>query len=82
MAIATMGISTILKPKRSCWMAWGNKAPIIARSAEGHVTEQVPASILQQHNDCVFVVDEAASSRTDKDQIALVNRRRNGPLND
>ncbi|MBN8835617.1 MAG: glucosamine-6-phosphate deaminase [Sphingobacteriia bacterium] len=58
----TMGISTILKAKKILLMAWGNKAPIIARSAEGHVTEQVPASILQQHNDCVFVVDEAASA--------------------
>ncbi|MFX8351029.1 hypothetical protein ABTL64_19135, partial [Acinetobacter baumannii] len=48
--------------KKIILMAWGNKAPIIARSVEGHVTEQVPASILQQHNDCTFVIDEPAST--------------------
>jgi glucosamine-6-phosphate deaminase len=58
----TMGISTILKSKKIVLMAWGTKAPIIARSVEGQVTEQIPASILQQHNDCTFVVDEIAAS--------------------
>ncbi len=58
----TMGISTILKAKKIILMAWGMKAPIIARSVEGHVTEQIPASILQQHNDCIFVVDETAAA--------------------
>ncbi len=56
----TMGISTILKAKKIMLMAWGMKASIISKSVEGHVTEQIPASILQQHNDCTFVVDEAA----------------------
>jgi glucosamine-6-phosphate deaminase len=42
-------------------MGWGQKAAIIARSVEGNVSEQVPASILQQHNDCTFVVDEPAA---------------------
>ncbi len=58
----TMGISTILKAKKIILMAWGMKAHIVARSVEGHVSEQVPASILQQHNDCTFVVDENAST--------------------
>jgi glucosamine-6-phosphate deaminase len=58
----TMGISTILQAKRILLMGWGSKAAIIARSVEGNVTEQVPASLLQQHNDCTFVVDEAAAS--------------------
>ncbi|MCG9899775.1 MAG: glucosamine-6-phosphate deaminase [Sediminibacterium sp.] len=58
----TMGISTILKAKKVILMAWGMKAPIIARSVEGTVTEQVPASILQQHNDCTFVIDEVAAT--------------------
>ncbi|MBA4198418.1 MAG: glucosamine-6-phosphate deaminase [Chitinophaga sp.] len=56
----TMGISTILKAKRIVLMAWGMKAPIIAKSVEGFVTEQIPASILQQHNDCTFIVDKNA----------------------
>ncbi len=58
----TMGISTIMKAKRVLLMAWGFKAQIVARSVEGHVTEQVPASILQQHNNCTFVLDELAAS--------------------
>ena len=58
----TMGISTILKAKRILLMGWGQKSVIIAKSAEGNVTEQIPASILQQHNDCTFIVDEAASA--------------------
>jgi len=58
----TMGISTILKAKKIILMAWGNKANIIAKSVEGNVTETIPASILQQHNDCSFVIDEIAST--------------------
>ena len=58
----TMGLSTILKAKRILLMAWGFKAPIVARSVEGEVTEQVPASLLQQHNDCLFIIDEQAAS--------------------
>lgn len=58
----TMGISSILKAKKIILMAWGNKASIVAKAVEGHVTESIPASILQQHNDCIFVVDEPASA--------------------
>lgn len=58
----TMGISSILKAKKIILLAWGNKANIVAKSVEGNVTESIPASILQQHNDCTFVIDEAASS--------------------
>lgn len=58
----TMGISVILKAKRILLMAWGMKGHIVAKSVEGDVTEQVPASILQQHADCTFVIDEAAST--------------------
>lgn len=58
----TMGIGNILKAKRIILMGWGQKAAIIARAVEGDVTEQVPASILQQHEDCTFVIDEAAAT--------------------
>ena len=58
----TMGISTILKAKKILLMAWGNKADIVAESVEGIVTEQIPASILQQHDDCTFVIDELAAT--------------------
>lgn len=58
----TMGISNIMQSKRILLMAWGQKAGIVARSVEGEVTEQVPASILQQHADCTFIIDDAAST--------------------
>jgi glucosamine-6-phosphate deaminase len=59
----TMGIGTILKAKRILLMAWGQiKAPVLKKAVEGDVTEQIPASLLQQHNDCTFVTDELASS--------------------
>jgi len=58
----TMGISNIMQSKRILLMAWGQKAAIVARSVECEVTEQVPASILQQHADCTFIIDEAAST--------------------
>lgn len=58
----TMGIGNILKAKRIILMGWGQKAAIIARAVEGDVTEQIPASILQQHDDCTFVIDEAAAT--------------------
>jgi glucosamine-6-phosphate deaminase len=58
----TMGISTILKARKILLMAWGFKASIVAKSVEGDVTEHVPASLLQQHNDCLFIVDDQAAS--------------------
>jgi len=59
----TMGIHSILQSKRIILMAWGQaKAAVVQKAVEGHVTEQVPASLLQQHNDCIFVLDEVAAS--------------------
>ena len=59
----TMGISTILKSKRIILMAWGySKAPAIKKSVEGSSAEEVPASLLQQHDDTLFVIDQAAAS--------------------
>ena len=59
----TMGISTILKAKKIILMAWGSgKAPVIKKAVEDDDTEQVPASLLQNHDDVTFVVDEAAAA--------------------
>lgn len=58
----TMGISTIMKARSILLMAWGQgKAGVVQKSVEGNVTEQIPASLLQQHNDCLFVIDEPAA---------------------
>ena len=58
----TMGINTIMQAKKIILMAWGFKGPIVAKAVEGNVTEQVPASILQQHDNCVFILDKQSSS--------------------
>ena len=58
----TVGINSIIKAKRIILLAWGTKATIIAKSVEGNVTEQIPASLLQTHPDCLFVIDEYAAS--------------------
>ncbi|HVK97226.1 MAG TPA: glucosamine-6-phosphate deaminase, partial [Flavisolibacter sp.] len=59
----TMGISSILKAKKIILLAWGpTKAPVIQKAVEGSVTESVPASLLQQHHDCSFFLDEAAAA--------------------
>ena len=59
----TMGISTILKSKKIILMAWGQaKASIIKKAVEDDDTEDVPASLLQNHDDCTFIIDETAAS--------------------
>jgi glucosamine-6-phosphate deaminase len=57
----TVGISSIMKAKKIVLLAWGDKASIVAKAIEGDVTEQIPASVLQNHDDCTFVIDELAS---------------------
>ncbi len=57
----TVGISSIMKAKKIVLLAWGNKAEIVAKAVEGDVTEHIPASVLQNHDDCTFFIDELAS---------------------
>tara|TARA_R110000796_G_scaffold104102_1_gene213740 strand:- start:109523 stop:111451 length:1929 start_codon:yes stop_codon:yes gene_type:complete len=60
----TLGIKKIMEAKRVVLMAWGEgKSNIIKESTEGPVTNQVPASFLQEHNNVVFVIDKAAASK-------------------
>lgn len=59
----TAGIGTIMKAKKVILLAWGqHKAKIVRRSVEGSSTDQVPASLLQQHPNCKFVIDEQAAA--------------------
>jgi glucosamine-6-phosphate deaminase len=59
----TMGISTILRSKKIILMAWGpSKAPVVKKAVEDDDTDYVPASLLQNHDDVTFIVDEAAAS--------------------
>ncbi len=60
----TMGIGTIMKAKRIIAMAWGeDKSQIIHRIVEGDISEQVPASYLQEHSNIEIIIDEGAASR-------------------
>ena len=59
----TMGVGTIFKAKKIILMAWGaSKAEIIKRTVEGVMSDDVPATYLQSHPNCTFVVDTAAAS--------------------
>ena len=63
----TMGIGTIMRAKKILVVVSGaDKADIVAKAFFGDVTPEVPASILQLHNDVTIVADEAALSEIDK----------------
>lgn len=58
----TMGLKNIMNAKKILILANGqNKAKAVYGLVKGEVSEDVPASILQLHNDCVLVCDEAAA---------------------
>ncbi|MDN6639630.1 MAG: glucosamine-6-phosphate deaminase [Tetragenococcus sp.] len=60
----TMGIQSIMKSKKIILMAFGQaKADAVKRMLEGEVTEDLPASVLQNHDDVVVIIDEAAASK-------------------
>lgn len=60
----TMGIKTIMQAKKILIVVNGeNKADIVERAFFGPVTPEVPASILQMHNDVTLVGDEAALAK-------------------
>ncbi len=59
----TMGISTILAAKKIFLMAWGDdKAQMIKETVEGKVTDTIPASYLQMHNNTRVAIDLSAAS--------------------
>lgn len=59
----TMGIKSIMSAKKVLLLATGEaKAQALYDSFFGPVTPGVPASILQLHNDCIVIADEAALS--------------------
>lgn len=59
----TMGIKTIMSARQVLVVVSGeDKADIVKKAFFGPVTPQVPASILQLHNNVILVADEAALS--------------------
>ncbi len=60
----TMGIQNIMNAKKVVIIASGaEKADIMAEAFAGPITPQVPASILQLHQDLVVIGDKAALSK-------------------
>ena len=57
----TMGVGSIMNAKKILLVASGDaKAEIMYEMACGKITPQVPASVLQMHNDTIIVADAAA----------------------
>ncbi|MBR1626656.1 MAG: glucosamine-6-phosphate deaminase [Bacteroidales bacterium] len=60
----TMGVSTILNARKIFLTAWGEeKSDMIAKTVEGKVSDVIPASYLQVHNDAHVVVDLPAANK-------------------
>lgn len=58
----TMGVGTIMNAKKVYLMAWGEgKSPIIKDAVEGEIRESVPATFLQVHQNCDYILDNASS---------------------
>ena len=59
----SMGLASIMSADKIVLIAYGEgKADAVAQTLNGPVTEEVPASILQRHKNCLVILDEAAAS--------------------
>lgn len=59
----TMGVSTILNAKKIYLTAWGEeKAHMVKECVEGTITDTIPASYLQTHNNARIVTDLSAAA--------------------
>ena len=59
----TMGLKNIMNAKQILILANGaNKAKAVYGLVKGEVTENLPASVLQLHPNCIVIADEAAAS--------------------
>ena len=60
----SMGIGSLMKGKKMILMAYGEaKAEAIKGMIDGPVTTDMPASALQNHQDVVVIIDDAAASK-------------------
>jgi glucosamine-6-phosphate deaminase len=58
----TMGVGTIMKARKIYLMAWGEaKAKILQKMVEGKISDEVPASFLQQHPNVDVIIDRWAA---------------------
>lgn len=59
----TLGIKTIMQTRKIVLIAKGEeKAEIVKKAVKGPVTEDIPASVLQLHPDCLVLLDKAAAA--------------------
>lgn len=59
----TMGVATILSAKKVYLLAWGEeKAKMVKECVEGNVTDTIPASYLQTHNNAHIAIDLSAAA--------------------
>ncbi len=71
----SMSIKQIMRAARIyCSVPDERKAVAVQQSLEGPVTPDVPASILQQHGECMLVIDEAAAIKLSNDMIGQATR--------
>ncbi|MGX4601029.1 glucosamine-6-phosphate deaminase [Faecalimicrobium sp. JNUCC 81] len=69
----TMGTGSIFKARKIMLLACGEgKADAIYNTVYGKVIPEVPASILQFHNDIVLILDEEAASKLNQEDYKLV----------
>ena len=69
----TQGIAQIMESKTVLLLANGKKkADIIRQAVIGPVTNQVPASFLQRHDNCYVLLDEEAASQLPEEIITRV----------
>jgi len=69
----TMGIATVLSAKRIVLLGWGqNKAEIIKKTIEEEVSSHVPATYLQNHKNCTFVLDTGAGSELTRNKTPWI----------
>lgn len=60
----SMGIKTIMQAKKIVLLASGiEKSEAIYNTVRGHITPEVPASVIQLHPDVTIIVDKDAASR-------------------
>ncbi len=58
----TMGMDTIMSAKKVVLMMWGEEKTVIAKELiEGGVSENYPATYLQEHRNIQVIIDEAAA---------------------
>ena len=66
----SMGIKTIMNSRKIILLASGkSKAEVIERAVKGKINPNIPASILQLHNDVTIILDKDAASYLDKVRI-------------